>query len=70
MEIGTRNGKFGWLWLGLFLIFGFIIEIVLIMNKEYAANYAGVEKTLGFTRELLRSAHAHGNLLAIVLEGT
>lgn len=66
MKIGSRNSRFGWLWLGLFLTVGLIIEVTLAINKEYAASYAGVEGTIGFTRELLRSAHAHGNLLAII----
>lgn len=66
MKIGTRNGKFGWLWLGLFVILGFVIEIVLVTNKKYAANYSGLEGTIGYTRELLRTAHAHGNLLSVL----
>jgi len=66
MKVGLRNRKFGWLWLGLFLIVGLIIEVMLVINEEYSANYAGIEGTIGFTRELLRSAHAHGNLLAII----
>ncbi|HEB12146.1 MAG TPA: hypothetical protein ENI11_00530 [Actinobacteria bacterium] len=66
MNIGSRNSKFGWLWLGLFLIVGVVIEVTLVINKDYAANFSGVEGSVGFTRELVRGAHAHGNLLAII----
>lgn len=66
MEVGVRNKKFGWLWLALFMVMGFIIEVKLGTDKEFMANSIGPEGSLGFTRELLRSAHAHGNLLAVV----
>ena len=66
MSVGSRNGKFGWLWLGLFLIVGVGIEVTLVMNKDYAANMSGAEGTIGFTRELVRGAHTHGNLLAVI----
>lgn len=64
--IGARNGKFGWIWLALFMVVGFAIEIVLVTNKEYAANIAGAEGTIGFTREMVRAGHAHGNLFALI----
>lgn len=66
MGLETRNSRFGWIWLGTFMVVGFIIEINLATNKEFAASAIGPEGTIGYTRELVRGAHAHGNLTAIL----
>lgn len=63
MKIGNLNRRFGWAWLFLFLVLGFVIETLIGINKEYAANYAGTSG-IAMQRELLRGAHAHGNLLS------
>jgi len=66
MEKGRKNYIFGWFWLGIFMVVGFAMEIALATNKEYAANFSGEQGTIGYTRELIRAAHAHGNLLSIL----
>lgn len=60
MKIGIRNGKFGWLWLALFVILG----LILATNKE--ANVDSPKGTIDYTEELIRSVHAHGSLLSIL----
>lgn len=65
MRYGNLNRRFGWLWLLLFMSIGLIIEIRLIIDPVYAANYSGTAG-IGQMRSLFRAAHGHGNLLAVV----
>jgi hypothetical protein len=56
MVIGDLNKRFGWIWLSIFVIVGFYIELQM-GSMEYLGNWR---------RELYRGMHAHGNLLAVV----
>jgi hypothetical protein len=56
MVIGDLNKRFGWIWLSIFVIVGFYIELQM-GSMEYLGNWR---------RELYRAMHAHGNLLAVV----
>lgn len=65
MVYGNLNRQFGWAWLAIFLTLGLVIELRLVTDPNYAANFAGTEG-LALERELLRSAHAHGAILALL----
>jgi hypothetical protein len=56
MVIGDLNKRFGWIWLSIFVIVGFYIELQM-GSMEYLGNWR---------RELYRGMHAHGNLLSVV----
>lgn len=56
METGRRNLIFGWLWLLLFMFFGAFIKMKL-GDDEYRE---------GYTRDMWRAAHAHGNLFSLI----
>lgn len=55
MAIGEKNVKFGWIWLGLFIILGGYL-LMRVADPAWG----------GMQRMVWRAAHVHGNLLGIV----